>query len=593
MLKLKTKIKYNMKLGLNYLNYLKNKSLIIISHKLNKAHNTHVDNMIGYLSIAFVATIVILFNMNEYMKYIDLKYSFGVSIDSSYSYEQTDNISLNSALEISDIKIIYDTSNTVSGTNDTAEIKIDETNNGKMTTWGGKVDHKNKIEEKIRMIFNILPEINTEKQIIKQNIEPDKIQTNIQKIKGITISNEVDNIKANNTIKDNIVISNDTIKDNIVISNDINREKIKAEHIIVNEKSENIDYKKEIIIKQQDEIAKSSNLINNNKIHETNQDPVTIKNSTNDILAKKINSDIEYELSKLNGGIFNGFKIKILKNNNLVLENGVWYSYSYSKYHGFGKGIIPSEADLSDGGLNKNTHILLLGDNNGAMFITDYKKVKLVSDYIISDISNKQAFLNELADEKKYLTEDTDSILIKLKNDTINLTSSVNNSQKIQKIYDYILKNVSYSKVFNVNNRYIFSGVHTYNNNDGICTGYARLYLYMLSFAGIENVKVIKGNVVDGLDFPNIGHAWVQIGNNYYDPTFDDPIGNTNTKSYNEYKYFGLPRDLFYTNRFNYGDLPNNLKNADLETRKNYVITELTKLQSKYSDYNLIKSITN
>ncbi|MDP3380427.1 MAG: hypothetical protein Q8S84_02565 [bacterium] len=151
------------------------------------------------------------------------------------------------------------------------------------------------------MIFNILPEINTEKQIIKQNIEPDKIQTNIQKIKGITISNEVDNIKANNTIKDNIVISNDTIKDNIVISNDINREKIKAEHIIVNEKSENIDYKKEIIIKQQDEIAKSSNLINNNKIHETNQDPVTIKNSTNDILAKKINSDIEYELSKLNG----------------------------------------------------------------------------------------------------------------------------------------------------------------------------------------------------------------------------------------------------------------------------------------------------
>ncbi|MDP3380428.1 MAG: hypothetical protein Q8S84_02570 [bacterium] len=91
------------------------------------------------------------------------------------------------------------------------------------------------------------------------------------------------------------------------------------------------------------------------------------------------------------------------------------------------------------------------------MFITDYKKVKLVSDYIISDISNKQAFLNELADEKKYLTEDTDSILIKLKNDTINLTSSVNNSQKIQKIYDYILKNVSYSKVFNVNNRYIFS----------------------------------------------------------------------------------------------------------------------------------------
>jgi transglutaminase/protease-like cytokinesis protein 3 len=46
----------------------------------------------------------------------------------------------------------------------------------------------------------------------------------------------------------------------------------------------------------------------------------------------------------------------------------------------------------------------------------------------------------------------------------------------------------------------------------------------MLAFAGIEDIEHIRGYVIDAVDFPQIGHAWVRIGNRYYDPTFDDPI---------------------------------------------------------------------
>ncbi len=555
MWKLKTKIKYKINLWLNYFRYLSNKSLIIIKHKIYKAHNTHVNNLVWYFSIAFVATLVILFNMSEYMRYIDAKYSLWATIDSSYSYEETENIPLNSAEEIENIikeALIIDkwTKN--------EEVKINDTNNGEMTTWWGKVDIFNKID------------------LIKSLISA--------KEKNDSIENK-DELIVNNTNKQSIDIKPLVIKEEA--------EKQEAKSSIVEEK---------VIIKTEEKtesIKSNENLVNKEiNIQETKkteakiQEQVIVQAKSNDELANSINNEIANELNKLNWAIFNWFKIKILKNKNIVLENWVWYTYSYSKYHWFGRWIVPSESDLSDGWLNKDTHILLLGDNNWAMFVTDYKKIKLISDYIISNISNKQAFLNELADEKKYLPEDTDQLFINLKNVTNNLTNWANNSQKIQKIYDYILKNVSYSKVFNVNNKYIFSWIHTFDNNDWICTWYARLYLYMLSFAGIDNVKLIKWNIVDAVDFPNIWHAWIQIWYNYYDPTFDDPIWNLWAKSYDEYNYFWLPRDLFYTNRFNYGELPNNLKNADLETRKSYVKDELNKLQSKYGDYNLIKSIT-
>jgi hypothetical protein len=117
------------------------------------------------------------------------------------------------------------------------------------------------------------------------------------------------------------------------------------------------------------------------------------------------------------------------------------------------------------------------------------------------------------------------------------------------------------------------------------------MFLYMLSFAGVSNVSLMRGHVIDAPDFPHIGHAWVRVWHLYYDPTFDDPIGLSKPRTYNTYRYFWLPKDLFYTNRFNYWSLPQHLKNGSLETRKDYINKELSKLATKYknSKYLLLK----
>jgi hypothetical protein len=72
-------------------------------------------------------------------------------------------------------------------------------------------------------------------------------------------------------------------------------------------------------------------------------------------------------------------------------------------------------------------------------FVTDYKKVKLINNSIINNITNKESFLHELIDDKKYLHNDTDKELKDLKQITINLTKGLSDGQKISKIYGYIL----------------------------------------------------------------------------------------------------------------------------------------------------------
>lgn len=570
-----TKIKNKINNLISSLEHRLNKIIKIFEKNIHKARQTHVDALVWYFSIALVATLILILNMNEYMKYVSVKYSIRPYIETSYAYQDNNKIEetepLNSALEISDIKITVESEkNEINNqTGSDTKTEMNDSDNWKMTSWWWNTDSFNKMEKTIKNIINQIPTVNNKKEIIPQKSEI------IEKI-----NKPVKKAETTKTIVEQKIMINKAIESKKEQDKTTENQVIKVDPKITQTKS----IEKQAKIEQKNEPV---------KIVEQKLEPVKIINESNDNLSISINNNIENELNKLNAWIFRSFKIKILKNNNLVLENWVWYTYVYTKYHWFWKWIIPSENDLIDWWLDKETTVLLLWDSNWVMFATNYKKVKLISNYIISGISNKQAFLNELVDEKKYLQEDTDSLFTKLKTDSLSITNWANNSQKIQKIYDYILKNINYSKVFDINNKYIFSWIYTYKNNDGICTGYAKLYLYMLSFAWVDNAKVIKWNVIDAPNFPNIWHAWVQIWLNYYDPTFDDPIWNTSAKSSDEYNYFWLPKDLFYTNRFNYWDLPWDLKNADLQTRKNYVINELSKLQSKYSssNYNLLKSI--
>lgn len=310
-----------------------------------------------------------------------------------------------------------------------------------------------------------------------------------------------------------------------------------------------------------------------------------INNNTS--LSTSLDKEVTTLLNKLNNKIYNSFEKKVLKNNNMFLENWVWYTYTYTQYKGLWKWTVLSKNDLKNAWINTSTTILLL-DNDWVLFVTDYKKVKLISDSIISWITNKQEFLRQLADDKKSLNTDTDKLFLELKTETLKLTKWLSESEKILKIYGYILKNISYSKTFSTDNKKIFSWISTYENKDWICLGYSKLDLYMLSFAWVSNVEVKTWYVLDSPVFPDIGHAWIKIWDKYYDPTYDDPIWTTKTKTYNQYKYFGLPKDLFYTNKYDFWTLPSYLETKSLKDRKNLINDNLSKISSKYENKNYI-----
>jgi hypothetical protein len=84
----------------------------------------------------------------------------------------------------------------------------------------------------------------------------------------------------------------------------------------------------------------------------------------------------------------------------------------------------------------------------------------------------------------------------------------------------------------------------------------------------------------------------VRIGNDYYDPTFDDPIGGKDFDK-KDFLYFKLPRELIYTNRFDGLDIPKNLESLSLEERKQLVLDNMYALYEKYSSYALMKKIKN
>ncbi len=224
-------------------------------------------------------------------------------------------------------------------------------------------------------------------------------------------------------------------------------------------------------------------------------------------------------------------------------------------------------------------------------FINNFTEVKLINFDIIKNITNKDLFLKSVYDDKKNLTHETDKYFLELKNITENLTTWLTKEEKINKIYDYILKNITYTNPIDLNKKEIFSWIDTYKNKDWVCEWYVKLMTYMLMFAWIEDVEVIRWFVINAMDFPKVWHAWLRIEDYYYDPTFDDPIWNTVTKTSDDYDYYKLPLDLFYTNRYNLSDLPESLKTKSNQELEEIVNKNLYNLVTKYKNswYNLIK----
>lgn len=279
---------------------------------------------------------------------------------------------------------------------------------------------------------------------------------------------------------------------------------------------------------------------------------------------------------------YNFFKNYITYNNKYILENNNFYSYNFSEYTFFEDKYWFYESALKRNNIDKNKTVLYFSKNKKYNFITKYNKTKLINSDIIYWITDKKLFLKHLINDKLHLTEDTDLLFVELKTKILKLTKGLNKEDKIKEIYNFVLNRIQYTEDLDINDKKIFSWILSYKNSDWVCEWYAKLASYSLKIAGIPDVDVIRWDVIDANDFPQIGHAWLKIWESYYDPTFDDPIWQKETKKYEDYTYYRLPKDLLYANRFNYLDTPEDLKSKSLDYRKNFVNKRLTELLKKY-----------
>ncbi len=276
---------------------------------------------------------------------------------------------------------------------------------------------------------------------------------------------------------------------------------------------------------------------------------------------------------------------------NFFLEGDSYYTYSFFNYRYFNSGYGVYKSDLEEVFWDFGA-LLLYKDVNGRYnFIEDYKKIKLIKADILFWVTDKIKFLSYLSDDKKELDDDTDSLFTDLKRRTGILVNGKSEEEKIRNIYAYLLNNIEYPNDFSFDDKELFSWIHTYKNKEGVCMWYAKLMSYMLMFADVFDSELIKWHVIDSQDFPKVWHAWVKIWDYYYDPTFDDPVWADGDRGYEEYKYYKLPRDLFYANRYDYWNLPSYLEKESKAARDTLVAEKLSNLVDKYmnQDYILLR----
>lgn len=291
--------------------------------------------------------------------------------------------------------------------------------------------------------------------------------------------------------------------------------------------------------------------------------------------------------------IYNLFENKIELNKKYFLDNNWNYiKYFYEKYVSF-----PDKYGLYLSDLKTNwislTQTLFVNDNWQYYFVKDFTKKKLISKSFIDNITNKDEFLFDIYDDNKVISSDNELYLSQIKSFTQNIIkNATTDEQKVKKIYDWIVDNISYYDNLDDWNYKVYSWIETFKNRTGVCDWYTKLFQYMLSYAQINDVEIKRWFAFDNKEFPNFWHAWVRIWQDYYDPTFDDPIWKLDWTVY-DYNYYKIPKDLIYVNRFDWFDIPTYLKNLSLSDRKMLVQKRLYELYDNYKNYNLFKKLKN
>lgn len=278
------------------------------------------------------------------------------------------------------------------------------------------------------------------------------------------------------------------------------------------------------------------------------------------------------------------FRAYVTSNYSIAEKGTSIYAYNFSNFRFYDDPYGTYDSQLVSSWFKDDTTLLYKREDGTYNFVSDYSEYKIVNTQDVFWLPEKHLLLDYLREDAKFQSADISAELSQIKAIAENLTKWKTQTESIKAIYDWILENVEYSPVIDLNDEKIFSWIETFKNNQWVCTGYTKLSSYLFYFAWYNDVEVIKWHVIDARDFPQIWHAWLKIWDLYYDPTFDDPLGGRETKSFDEYKYFGLPKDIFYANRFDFGSLPIEIETASKSEIQEYIFNYLSDLLPKYEN---------
>lgn len=306
-----------------------------------------------------------------------------------------------------------------------------------------------------------------------------------------------------------------------------------------------------------------------------------------------VTNDYKIEKKYTYEELYSLFNNKVDYRDPYILIAWDYYTYKYNYYMFFDQPDWLYLSDLERNKISLEKTLLIRNIDWKYFFSNDYKKIRLVSEKIVKDVTNKKEFFYNILDDNRNFENNYDDILLDIKNVTLNLIKDKkSDEEKIQTIYKWVVDNITYYKNYNDWNKQIFSWILTYKNKTWVCYWYAKIFSYMLSFAQIEDVEIKRWFAFDSVYFPNFWHAWVRIWNYYYDPTFDDPVWNTQEEK-NEFIYYKLPYDLMYVNRFDWTQIPKEYNWLDLNSRKKIVLKNMYTIYEKYKNYALMSKVKN
>lgn len=136
--------------------------------------------------------------------------------------------------------------------------------------------------------------------------------------------------------------------------------------------------------------------------------------------------------------------------------------------------------------------------------------------------------------------------------------------KKVKLIHDYIVNNTRYQYSSNC-----YTAYGALINGMAVCQGYAQLTYKMLMEAGVK-CYVITGKANNGRQTQN--HAWnmVKIGKKWYylDTTWDDPTSSTDILRYD---YFLVGKNQFEQNHAASTEFANKIKKVSKQNHKEWI----------------------